>query len=187
VKAIPKQLQVEMKTARVAYDDYVRRGKPRLTRAEIQVIMGYYRCQMEMMRAISMLKGSEATRVLEEQAFRPGEDFSQMNAVVAAFQLWDRIAADAGPAVRALSAKNVKAADKAEWILVQGGPEVLPEIRRALDSENQNVRVRAIRIVAWRGDTGSLDKLKQMRATDAANAKLVAWAIEKIESLHPEL
>lgn len=187
VKAIPEQLQAEMKTARIAYNDYVRRGKPQLTAPEIHTIMGYYRCQMEMMRAISMLKGPEATRALEEQAFRPGEDFSQMNGVVAAFQLWGRIAADPGPAVRALSASDVKVADKAEWMLVNAGPAALAEIRRALDSENQNVRTRAIRIVAWRGDAESLEKLKQMRATDPANAELANWAIEKIESRHPEL
>lgn len=183
-KTVPEQLQVEMKTARIAYEEYVRRGKPQLTQAEIQTIMSYYRCQMEMMRAISMLKGSEATKALEEQAFRGGEDFSQMNGVVAAFQLWDRIAADPGPAVRALSASDVKVADKAEWMLVQAGPAVLPEVRRALDSENQNVRARAIRIVAWRGDTGSLYTLKHIRATYPENAKLANWAIEKIESLH---
>ena len=186
-RTIPEQLQVEMKTARIAYEEYVRRGKPQLTPAEIQTIMGYYRCQMEMMRAISMLKGPEATRALEEQAFRPGDDFSQMNGVVAAFQLWDRIAADPGPAVRALSASDVKVADKAEWMLVQAGPEVLSAVRRALDSENQTVRTRAIRIVAWGGDTGSLDKLKHIRETDPENAGLANWAIEKIESLHPAL
>ncbi|MGB7191347.1 MAG: glycerophosphodiester phosphodiesterase family protein [Acidobacteriaceae bacterium] len=186
-KAIPEQLQVEMKTARIAYEDYVRRGKPQLTQAEIKTIMGYYRCQMEMMRAISMLKGPETTRALEEQAFRAGEDFSQMNGVVAAFQLWDRIAADPEPAVRELSASDVKVADKAEWMLVQAGPGVLPEVRGALDSENQMVRARAIRIVAWRGDTGSLDTLKHIRATAPENAKLANWAIEKIESLHPAL
>jgi glycerophosphoryl diester phosphodiesterase len=187
VKVIPEQLQVEMKTARIAYEDYVRRGKPQVTKPEIQTIMSYYRCQMEMMRAIAMLKGPEATRALEEQAFRPGDDFSQMNGVVAAFQLWDRIAADPGPAVRALSASDAKVADKAEWMLVQAEREVLPAVRRALDSENQLVRARAIRIVAWRGDTESLQKLKRMRATDPANAKLANWAIEKIESLHPPL
>ena len=62
------------------------------------MVMGYYRCQMKEVEAISMLHGPAATQALEEQAFRPGEDFSQMNGVVAAFQLWGRMGRDARPA-----------------------------------------------------------------------------------------
>jgi glycerophosphoryl diester phosphodiesterase/HEAT repeat protein len=187
LKVIPAQLRLEMKTASRSYDDYMRRGKPQLTQAETTTIVGYYRCQMKMVQAISMLKGPEAMKVLEEQAFRPGEDFSQMNGVVAAFQLWGHIATDPRMAVQALGVSNVKVADKAEWMLVQGGPEVLPDVRKALGSKSAVVRERAIRIVAWRGDMGSVKTLQEIQKTDAADAALTAWAIEKIESLHPKL
>ena len=68
--------------------------------------MGYFRCQMKMVQAISMLKGPGAMQALEEQAFRPGEDSATFDGIVAAFQLWDRIGADARPAVQALGSSR---------------------------------------------------------------------------------
>jgi glycerophosphoryl diester phosphodiesterase len=184
LKIVPTQLHREMQAAARLYEDYVRRGRPQLTQAEIDEITGYYRCQVKMVQAISMLKGTGAMQALEEQAFRPGEDFSIANSTMAAFQLWDRIGVDPQPAVQALGAADIQVADRAEWMLVQGGPAVLPAVRKALGSENAAVRERAIRIVAWQGDTSSLDRLQDMRKTDAAMAE---WAIKKIESLHPIL
>jgi glycerophosphoryl diester phosphodiesterase len=184
LKIVPTQLHREMQAAARLYEDYVRRGRPQLTQAEIDEITGYYRCQVKMVQAISMLKGTGAMQALEEQAFRPGEDFSIANSTMAAFQLWDRIGVDPLPAVQALGAADIQVADRAEWMLVQGGPAVLPAVRKALGSENAAVRERAIRIVAWQGDTSSLDRLQDMRKTDAAMAE---WAIKKIESLHPIL
>ena len=110
-----------------------------------------------------------------------------MNGVVAAFQLWDRVGAESHPAVQALGAADVSVADKAEWMLVQGGPSVLPPVREALGSQNQSVKTRAIQIVAWQGDLGSLQSLRTIQQTDPQNAELATWAIEKIESLHPKL
>jgi glycerophosphoryl diester phosphodiesterase len=164
----------------------VQRGKGQLTQSEIDVVMGYYRCQMKEVEAISMLHGPAAVQALEEQAFRPGEDFSQMNGVVAAFQLWGRIGRDARPAVVALGAPDAKVADKAEWALVQSGSPVLPAVREGLNSQNSAVRERAIRIVAWQGDVDALPALRviQQRGKDA---ELVTWAIDKIEALHPKL
>jgi hypothetical protein len=118
VVAVPAQLRVEMKTVQTLYTDYERRGKPQLTQAEIDEITSYFKCQIKMMQAISMLRGPAATKALEEQAFRPGADFSQMNGVVAAFQLWDRIGADAIAAVRALASNDARIADGAEWMLI---------------------------------------------------------------------
>lgn len=63
-------------------------------------------------------------RTLEGQAFRPGEDFEQMNGVIAASQLRDRIGDDPRPAVRALTAQDAHVTDKAKWILTQAGPTV---------------------------------------------------------------
>jgi glycerophosphoryl diester phosphodiesterase len=149
--------------------------------------MGYYRCQMKLLQAISMLDGAPAIRALEEQAFRPGEDFAQMNGVVAAFQLWGRIGDDPRPAVQALAAQDVHVADKAEWMLVQAGPAVLPQLREALLSQNMEVRRRAIRILAWRGDLDAMQTLRRLQERDSGNAELLGWAIQKIQLLHPKL
>jgi hypothetical protein len=124
---------------------------------------------------------------LEEQAFREGADFSQFNGIVAAFDLWDRIGADPHTAVQALASGDVDVGDRAEWMLVKAGPVVLPEVRTALGSESAAVRERAIRIVAWQGDAGALETLRVMQKTDPTNAVLAAWAVDKIESLHPQL
>jgi glycerophosphoryl diester phosphodiesterase len=186
-KVIPSQLRSDVKAATALYDSWMGRGKPKLTQAEIDVVMGYYRCQMKEVQAISMLHNPEATEALEEQAFRPGQDFSQMNAVVAAFQLWDRVGADSRPAVQALGAADSNVADKAEWMLVQGGPAVLPAVREALGSQNQGVKARAIQIVAWQGDLGSMQSLRTIQQTDPQNAQLATWAMEKIETIHPKL
>jgi glycerophosphoryl diester phosphodiesterase len=69
-------------------------------------------------------------------------------------------------------------------MLVKASPAALPEVRKALDSENKEVRQRAMRIVAWQGDTGSLATLLAIQKTDTANAPLATWAIEKIQLLH---
>jgi glycerophosphoryl diester phosphodiesterase len=185
-KALPTQLDSEVKAARSLYDSWAARGKPKLMPAEIDEVMGYYRCQMKEVQAISMLHGPAAVQALEEQAFRPGQDFSQMNGVVAAFQLWDRVGADPRPAVRALAAADQGVADKAEWMLVQSGPSVLPAVREALSSPNKTVKERAIRIVAWQGDLDSLPPLRAMEHADSKDAELAAWAMEKIQLLHPK-
>ena len=186
-KAVPAQLNSEVKAARAMYDSWVRRGKAQLTPAEIAVVMGYYRCQMKEVQAISMLSGPMAMQALEEQAFRPGEDLSQMNGVVAAFQLWGRVGSDPQLAVQALGAADPKVADRAEWMLVKGGPSVLPEVRDALGSQKAAVRERAIQIVAWQGDEGALQALRAMQQMDYKDAELATWAIETIQMLHPKL
>ncbi len=185
VKAIPVQLQREVVFEQGIRDDNVRRGKPRYTQPEIDVIMKSFKCQMEMMRALAMLQGNDATRELAALAFRPDQGLSSYDGIVAGFQMWDRIAADAAPAVQALGSSDRQVADRAEWMLVKANPAALPEVRKALGSDNKGVRERAMRIVAWQGDTGSLTALEAIQKTDTADAALAAWAIEKIESLHP--
>jgi glycerophosphoryl diester phosphodiesterase len=186
-KALPARLHLEVNGVLALYAAWVSRGKSQLTADEIAKVMGYYRCQMKLLQAISMLDGRAAMRALEEQAFRPGEDFAQMNGVVAAFQLWDRIGDDPRPAVQALAAQNVHVADKAEWMLIQAGPAVLPGVREALLSQNLEVRQRAIRIVAWQGDLGAMQTLRQMQERDSGDSELLGWAIQKIQILHPKL
>jgi glycerophosphoryl diester phosphodiesterase len=132
LKAVPVQLRLEMKVAIQLGDDYVRRGKPKLTQVEADEIMGRFRCQMKMVQAISMLKGAGGLHALEEQAFRPGDDWAQFDGIVAAFQLWDRIGTDAQPAVQALGSADTLLADRSEWMLIQAGPSVLPVVREAL-------------------------------------------------------
>ena len=187
LNAVPVQLRLEMKVAIQLGDDYVRRGKPKLTQVETDEIMGHFRCQMKMVQAISMLKGAGAMHALEEQAFRPGDDSAQFDGIVATFQLWDRIGADARPAVQALGSADTQLADRTEWMLIQAGPAVLPVVREALSSPNTAIKARAIRIVAWQGDLGSLERLRSIEKTNPTNVELASWAIEKIEMLHPKL
>lgn len=186
-KVLPVQLRSEMNGVLALYAAWVSRGKSQLTADETGRVMGYYRCQMKMLEAISMLDGVAASQTLEEQAFRPGEDFAQMNGVVSAFQLWDRIGRDPAPAIEALAAQDARVADKAEWMLVQAGPAVLPELREALLSQNVETRQRAIHIVAWQGDLDSEQILVRMQKTDREDAELLGWAIQKIQVLHPKL
>jgi hypothetical protein len=134
-----------------------------------------------------MLEGDEARHELESLAFQPDGSFSQLDGIVAGFQLWDRIGADAGPAVQALASNDQQIADRAEWILVKAGPAVLSGVRRDLDSENPAVCARAIRIVAWQGDAGSLEQLQALKSKNGPNVDLAVWAIGKIEMLHPEV
>jgi glycerophosphoryl diester phosphodiesterase len=189
IQALPARLSIEVKGVLRLYDDYMRSGgNPQLlTPAQIVQITGYFRCEMKIVQGISMLKGPDVMKVLEELAFRPGQDFAEMNSIVASFQLWDRIGADPEAAVQALGSDDFGVANRAEWMLVQAGPQVLPQVRTALQSSNPAARGRAIRIVAWQGDTDSLATLHTMQAGNSQDASLAAWAIAKIESLHPPL
>ncbi len=186
IKAIPAQLQREVVLEQAIHKDHQGQGRPKYTQPEIDAITKSFKCQMEMMRALDMLQGNDATRELAALAFRPDKGLSSYDGIVAGFQLWDRIGADAAPAVQALGSSDQQVADRAEWILVKASPAVLPDVRKALDSENQGVRQRAMRIVAWHGDTKSLATLQAIQKTSTEDAALAAWAIEKIQTLHPD-
>jgi len=160
--------------------DYAQRSKPPLAQPEIDEIAGYFRCQIKMMQALSMLHGPEINRELEDQAFLPQAEFSQMNSLVAGFQLWDRVSADPQRAIQQLASSSPQIADRAEWLLIQAGPSVLTAVRSALDSANPDLRARAIQIVTWQGDIASLPRLRALQPSDAADASLIAWAIDKI-------
>ncbi len=185
IKAIPAQLQKEVVFEQAIQEDHARRGTKKFTQPEIDSIMKSFKSQMEMLRALDMLQGNDATRELAAVAFRPDKGLSSYDGIVTGFQLWDRIGADAAPAVQALGSSDRQVADRAEWILVKASPGVLPEVRKALYSESQGVRQRAMRIVAWHADIESLAALQSIQKTDTADAVLAAWAIEKIQSLHP--
>jgi HEAT repeat protein len=179
--AVPAQFRKELAQLTRLDDNFHKKATLQLSDEEIVEIRGYIRCEMKMLEAISILKGPTATRTLEELALRHNVQFAEMTPLISSFQLWDRVGADPLPAVKALGSKDVAIADRAEWILIHGGPNVLPDVRLALKSDDVAVRDKAIRIVAWQGDEGSLETLRGMN--DSSDADLVAWAIKKIESL----
>lgn len=179
--AIAAQLRAEVALARRHYDRWAGKGKPKLTQAEIDVTVGYYRCQMKMVQALATLHDPAATRALELEAFRPDADFSQVNGLVAAFQLWDRIAADPRPAIAALSSDPL-AANRAEWMLIQAGPSILPALESALPAAKPAVRRRLLEIVAFQGDASALPTLRRIQAADPGDGS-IQWAIEKIQAI----
>jgi glycerophosphoryl diester phosphodiesterase len=172
----------EQESAR-EYAQYVSRGKPRLTQQEIDPIVENYREQMKLIQALALLSPKDALHSLAAQAFRSAEDPSGVTALVAGYQLWDRIAVDPGIAIRALDSSDNVVADRAEWILVQAGPPVLPALREALNSADQSARQRLIRILAWQCDSESLPALRKLQESDSQDAALIDWAIDKINVL----
>jgi hypothetical protein len=183
---ISAQLLHERNDMASMHADWERRGRPALTDAEKQHIVSYYRCQMQEVKALSMLPSQAASKTLEQQAFHPGKDFSAGNGVLAALLLWDRIGANPEPAIEALSSNDPVVADHAEWTLIQGGPAVLPSLRQALTTTNGHARERIIHILAFQGDTAALPALLTIPKEDPSQQQLVDWAIAKIKTLHPE-
>jgi HEAT repeat protein len=106
-----------------------------------------------------------------------------VTALVAGYQLWDRIAADPAAAIQALRSTNVEVADRAEWALVKAGPSVLPQLRNALPLSDPASQKRIIRILGWQGDRESLPLLHRLQRSNPESRALAAWAIEKIEVL----
>jgi glycerophosphoryl diester phosphodiesterase/HEAT repeat protein len=162
------------------------RGK--FTPEQIRLIEAAYREQMKLIQSLESLPPEEARRSLASQAFRPVKDYSRVTALVAGYQLWDRIAADPAPAIQALRSTNVEVADRAEWALVKAGPSVLPQLREALPLSDPASQVRIIRILGWQGDRESLPLLHRLQHSNPQDSNpesraLAAWAIEKIEVL----
>jgi glycerophosphoryl diester phosphodiesterase len=187
VKPIAAQLDKEVAAERIIYDDRLRRGESTFTQSEIDAITHSFRCQMEMVRALYSIPGEAATRELVHLALRPEKDFSQYNAIVASFQLWDRIALDPKYLLEVLGSKNIDLADRAEWTLAHAGPSVLPGVRAVLQSANAAARMRAVHILAWQADKASLAALQAIADGQSSDAALAAWAVEKIKNLHPVL
>jgi HEAT repeat protein len=185
VEAIAAQLDKEVMAERALYDERQRRGNPAFTQSEIDVIMRSFRCQMEMMHALSSIPGDDTTRELIRLALRPEQDFSQYNAIVSSFQLWDRVAYNPQPLIDVLGSEKTDLAERAEWTLTHAGPRVLPAVRSVLQSSSTAARVRAMHILAWQGDLASLGQLRTIAASHSSDAALAAWSITKIESLHP--
>jgi HEAT repeat protein len=165
------------------YDIQNHHGNPKLTPEQIKPIVEAYREQMKLIQALASLLPADALGSLADQAFRPVADYSEATAVVAGYQLWDRIAAHPAPAIQALRSTNVEVANRAEWVLVKAGASVLPALRQALPASDAASQARIIRILGWQGDGESLPLLRTLRESNPENKALVAWAIEKIEVL----
>jgi glycerophosphoryl diester phosphodiesterase len=184
VGAIDAQLEHEMHAELSLYQAYNARQAKTLSREEIAAVTTSFRCQMEMVKALAKLSGTEATTALQQQAFRPGADFSQMNGLLAAFALWDRIGGDPDRAIEALGSSDPGVQDRAEWMLAHAGPEALPAVRAALKSPADTVRLRAMRIVSLTGDVGSLPLLRTM--CDGSLGEQAKAAIVRIETLQAQ-
>jgi glycerophosphoryl diester phosphodiesterase/HEAT repeat protein len=165
------------------YDAQLHQGNPKLTPEQIRPVVEAYREQMKLIQALASLLPEDALGSLADQAFRPVADYSQVTAVVAGYQLWDRIVAHPAPAIQALRSTNVEVANRAEWVLVKAGASVLPALRQALPSSDAASQARIIRILGWQGDRDSLPLLRTLQESNPENKALVAWAIEKIEVL----
>jgi len=155
----------------------------KLTPQQIRPIVEAYREQMKLIQALELLPPEDALQALAGQAFRSVEDYSQINALAAGYQLWDRVHADPGLAIHALGSASAEVADRAEWMLVKAGPSVLPQLRQVLPSSDAAAQPRIIRILGWQGDRDSLPLLRELGESDPKNKVLIAWAIEKIEVL----
>jgi glycerophosphoryl diester phosphodiesterase len=163
--------------------DQLRSGSKKLTPEQIKPIEEAYREQMKLIQALGSLPPEDALRPLAGQAFRSVADYSKVTAVVAGYQLWDRIAANPALAIQALKSTNVEVADRAEWALVKAGPSVLPQLRQALPLSDPSSQARIIRVLGWQGDHESLPLLRKLQESNPQNNVLIAWAIEKIEVL----
>jgi glycerophosphoryl diester phosphodiesterase len=153
------------------------------TQQEIDSITANFREQMKLVQAVELLPSNDARDLLATQAFHTLDEHSSMNALVAGYQLWDRIAADPSGAVQALSSPDAKVANRAEWVLVKANPSVLPELRESLRSATPATRERLIRILAWQGDSEALPLLRELQQSNPKNRALIDWAMEKIQTL----
>jgi glycerophosphoryl diester phosphodiesterase/HEAT repeat protein len=182
--SVPAVLKKDEQFIAEDYAHYTQRGKPKLTQQEIAPIVIMYRGQMKLVQAGEQLPEKDALTLLESQAFRSVEDYSLVAGLVSGYQLWDRISKGPSTAITALSSTDPDIANRAEWILVKAGPDVLPQVREALQSEDAQTRERIIRILAWQGDGESVASLRSLAQSHPEDDKLIEWAIEKIHAFN---
>ncbi|HEV2276412.1 MAG TPA: HEAT repeat domain-containing protein [Acidobacteriaceae bacterium] len=184
-RAIPAALKRDEQSIAEDYARYVQRGKPKLSQQEIDPIVVTYRGQMKMIQAGEDLPSPQARAFLEAEASRSVEDYSRVGGLVAGYQLWDRIGRNPQATLRALASADFEVADRAQWILAEAGPEVLPAVRKALESGSPAVRERCARILAWQGDFTSLPLLRHAAGAGQMDSETAKWAIERIKVLIP--
>jgi glycerophosphoryl diester phosphodiesterase/HEAT repeat protein len=158
-------------------------GLAAFTQQEIDAINDNYREKMKLTQAIEQLPPGDALPLLAAMALHPADETNSMLPLVAGYQLWDRIAANPTLAIQALSSPDLAIANRAEWVLVQAGPSVLPAVRESLRSATPPARDRLIRILAWQGDSKSLPLLHELQQSNPQNTALIDWAIQKIQTL----
>ncbi len=129
---LPALLAHAEQEATQIHAQHARGGSTTYTQQEIDSITANFREQMKIVQAIEMLAPSDAQSLLATQAFRTLDEHASMNALVAGYQLWDRIPADPALAVEALTSPDGQAADRAEWVLVKASPSVLPVVQPVL-------------------------------------------------------
>ena len=162
---------------------HARGGGNTYTQQEIDSITANFREQMKIVQALEMLPPSDARRLLATQAFQTLDEHASMNALVAGYQLWDRIPAEPALAVQALTSTDAQVANRAEWVLVKASPSILPALRQSLLSATPAARERLIRILAWQGDTECLPLLRELRQSNPENDALIEWSVQKIQVL----
>lgn len=182
VTPIREQLRKEESEA-ASYDaGWAARGRAKLTQPEIDKLIELYRAQMKYIQAISMLPNHDGLMLLVEQAFRSVHDYSNVIALVAGYQLWDRLADHPQLAIEALASPDREVADRAQWALVEAGPEVLPSAREALRISLGAKRERLIAVLAWQGDEDAIPLLRQLAKSVGDEKEVISWAISKIQS-----
>jgi len=182
--AIPGALHRDEQQSARDYAKYVQRGKPQLTRQEIDPLIEAYREHMKLIHALELLPPKDALPLLASEAFRSAEDPSHVTSLLAGYRLWDLIAADPSLAIQALDSTDIEVANRAEWVLVKAGPSVLPALRAALPTANPAVQERLIRVLAWQGDSEALPLLRALQQSDPKDVALIDWAVQKIQSLN---
>ncbi len=118
-------LKREEQRSAADYSAYARRGKPKLTQAEIDPIIEEYREHMKLIHALELLPPEISRPLLIDEAFRFAEDSSHVTALLAGYGLWDRIAGDPAAAIAALGSPEIEIADRAEWMLVKAAQRCL--------------------------------------------------------------
>jgi glycerophosphoryl diester phosphodiesterase len=183
--AVPALLARAEHESILMHDEHAaRKNSDVYTPQDIETFGGNFVEMMKLDQALEMLPPADALPGLAPQALQPVHDALSMNALVAGYQLWDRIAADPALAVQALGSTDGQVADRAEWILVKANPSVLPILRQSVRSATPAVRERLIRVLAWRGDSESIPMLRELQHSNPENSSLIDWSIQKIQSLN---
>lgn len=182
-QAVRRALRQEEEAVAEQYAPYIGHGAPRLPPAEIAAAVNHYRALMKLAESGSFLKQQDAQPFFEQQAFRSVQDYSATVGPVAGYQLWDRVAADPRATIAALTSEDVTVAERAEWIVIHAGPDVLPSVRPLLESATPAIRERAVTIVAWQYDVQSLPALRALRDSGKIPPAVADWAIKKIQGM----
>ena len=84
-----------------------------------------------------------------------------------------------------MASADFEIADRAQRTLSEAGLEVLPAVRKALESGSPSVRERCARILAWQGDLTSLPLLRHAAGAGQMDPETAKCAIERIKDLIP--